>query len=86
MKKLKLSVGTGQVHLIVGVEPGEPETLLDLIHLLDREWYVARAERKSRIAKVQALSASKARVTVGEKRGLGLAQAAQQNFPKNIQG
>ncbi len=74
------------ISLIVEVEPGEPKILLDLIHLLDHEWYVARAERESRIAKVQALSASKARVSVGENRGLGLAQAAQQNFPKDIQG
>lgn len=73
------------ISLIVGVEPGEPETLLDLIHLLDREWYVARAERKSRIAKVQALSASKAPVSVGVIGGLGLAQAAKQHPPKDIQ-
>jgi hypothetical protein len=45
--------------LIVDVEPGEPETLLDLIHLLDQEWYVARAERQARIASVQQLAASK---------------------------
>lgn len=73
------------IGLIVGVEPGEPETLLDLIHLLDREWYVARAERKSRIAKVQALSASKAPVSVGVIGGLGLAQAAKQHPLKDIQ-
>jgi hypothetical protein len=48
------------INLIVEVEPGEPQTLLDLIHLLDREWYVARAERAARIAKMQALGASKA--------------------------
>ena len=48
------------INLIVEVEPGEPQALLDLIHLLDAEWYVARAERVARIAKVQALAAAKA--------------------------
>lgn len=47
------------VSLIVDVEPGEPETLLKLIHLLDREWYVARADRRSRIANVRQLAAAK---------------------------
>ncbi|MET3371819.1 hypothetical protein ABIC89_000860 [Variovorax boronicumulans] len=48
------------VNLIVDVEPGEAEILLQLIHLLDREWYVARAERLARIAKMNQLAASKA--------------------------
>lgn len=48
------------VSLIVDVEPGEAETLLQLIHLLDREWYVARADRLERIAKMNHLAASKA--------------------------
>lgn len=47
------------VSLMVDVDPGEAETLLDLIHLLDQEWYVARAERAERIAKMQALGTAK---------------------------
>lgn len=47
------------VSLMVDVEPGEAETLLDLIHLLDQEWYIARAERTVRIAKMQALGTAK---------------------------
>lgn len=47
------------VNLIVDVEPGEPEALLQLIHLLDREWYVARADRDARIAKMKSLAAGK---------------------------
>ena len=47
------------VNLMVDVEPGEAETLLDLIHLLDQEWYINRAERAKRIAKMQALGDSK---------------------------
>lgn len=47
------------VSLMVDVDPGEAETLLDLIHLLDQEWYIARAERAARIAKMQALGTAK---------------------------
>ncbi|WCM86664.1 hypothetical protein [Acidovorax sp. NCPPB 3576] len=47
------------VNLIVDVDPGEAETLLQLIHLLDIEWYVAKAEKQARIAKVMQLAASK---------------------------
>lgn len=47
------------VSLMVEVEPDEAETLLNLIHLLDHEWYVARAERATRIAKMQALGTTK---------------------------
>lgn len=43
------------VSLMVDVEPDEPETLLQLIHLLDQEWYVARAERQRRIDKMKEL-------------------------------
>ena len=73
------------IRLIVEVEPGESKIFLDLIHLLDHEWYVARSERESRIAKVQALSASKAPASIGVIGGLGLAQAATRCPPKDVQ-
>lgn len=47
------------VNLIVDIEQGEAQALLDLIHVLDQEWYVARAARDARIAKVKALSVDK---------------------------
>jgi len=47
------------VSLMVDVEPGEAETLLNLIHLLDQEWYIARAARADRIARMQALGDAK---------------------------
>ncbi len=47
------------INLIVDVEPDEADILLQLIHLLDNEWYVARAERSLRIAKMKALASSK---------------------------
>lgn len=47
------------VNLMVDVEPDEAQQLIDLIHLLDSEWYVARASRAQRLAKVQALGEQK---------------------------
>lgn len=47
------------INLIVDIEPGEPEALLDLLLVLDEEWYVAKAEKEARIARVKALSAAK---------------------------
>jgi hypothetical protein len=47
------------VSLIVEIEPGEAEVLLDLLHVLDQEWYVARADRLARIERVKALSSDK---------------------------
>lgn len=48
------------IDLIIDVEEGEVEALLGLLHILDREWYVARAARADRLAAVVALGASKA--------------------------
>ena len=48
------------INLIVDVEEGEVETLLELLRILDKEWYVARASRSSSLAAVKALAASKA--------------------------
>lgn len=48
------------ISLIVDIEDGEAQQLLDVIHLLDQEWYVARAKRDERIAKMTALGANKA--------------------------
>lgn len=47
------------ISLIVDIEAGEAEALLDLLHVLDQEWYVARADRLARIERVKALSSEK---------------------------
>lgn len=47
------------INLIVDIEPGEAQALLDLLHVLDQEWYVARAQRAERIAKVRQLGVDK---------------------------
>jgi hypothetical protein len=48
------------INMIIDIEPGEAEALLDLLHILDQEWYVARADRLGRIERVKALSSEKA--------------------------
>lgn len=47
------------ISVIVEIEPGEPQQLLDLIHLLDQEWYVARAAKRARLNSVKQLAESK---------------------------
>ena len=53
------------VNLIVEIEAGEAEQLLDLIHLLDAEWYVNRASKAARIAKVRLIGEAKAAAKAG---------------------
>ncbi|WP_374675565.1 DUF4145 domain-containing protein [Ideonella sp.] len=47
------------INVIVDIEPGEALQLLDLIHLLDQEWYVARAQKKERLGRMAALAEAK---------------------------
>lgn len=47
------------ISLIVDVEEGEVETLLELLRILDKEWYVARASRSGSLVAVKALAAAK---------------------------
>lgn len=48
------------INLIVDVDEGEVETLLELLRILDKEWYVARESRSSNLATVKSLAAIKA--------------------------
>lgn len=48
------------ISLIVDVEPGEAVQLIELLQLLDAEWYVAKADRDARLAKMHALGQAKA--------------------------
>ena len=52
------------VNLIIDVEPSEAETLIGLIEMLIKEWYVARENRKASLAGVKAIAASKAAAKV----------------------
>lgn len=55
------------ISTIIDIDEGEPQQLLDVIHLLDNEWYVARAQRDERIRRMRELAAIKA----DEKTSLG---------------
>ncbi|BDT65948.1 hypothetical protein os1_00990 [Comamonadaceae bacterium OS-1] len=44
------------VNLIVDIEVGEAESLIEVIHLLDQEWYVAREKRRQRVVKAHELA------------------------------
>lgn len=47
------------INLIIDVEEGEVDALIEVLRILDGEWYVARAVRAERLSKVHALGASK---------------------------
>lgn len=47
------------IDLIVDVDSGEVEELLELLKMLDLEWYVARHARAQRLASIAAIGASK---------------------------
>ncbi|MET4117852.1 hypothetical protein ABIB85_004464 [Bradyrhizobium sp. JR1.5] len=48
------------VDLIVEIDPGEAQMLIDLIEMLFVDWYVERERRTRRLAEITALSAQKA--------------------------
>jgi hypothetical protein len=48
------------VNLIVDIEPGEVQMLIDLIEMLFDEWYVEKHKWEMRLAEIKALSANKA--------------------------
>ncbi|KJC35393.1 hypothetical protein UP09_29385 [Bradyrhizobium sp. LTSP885] len=47
------------INLIVEVDPGEAQALIELIEMLFEEWYVARHNRRHRLAKIAAIAADK---------------------------
>jgi hypothetical protein len=47
------------VDLIVAIDPGEAQILIDLIEMLFAGWYVQRERRTQRLAEITALSAQK---------------------------
>jgi hypothetical protein len=48
------------IDIIVDVDPGEAQALLDLIEMLFEEWYVARNTRQERLAKLKTIADEKA--------------------------
>ncbi len=47
------------INLIVDVDPGEAQALIELIELLFEEWYVERHERQKRLARVKEIREDK---------------------------
>jgi hypothetical protein len=47
------------INLIVDVDPGEAQTLIELVEMLFEEWYVARENRNQRIAAISGIAAAK---------------------------
>lgn len=50
------------INLIIDIDPGEAQALIELIELLFADWYVAREARRQRLAKVQAIAEEKKRL------------------------
>lgn len=50
------------ISVIVDVEPGEAEALIQLIEMLFDEWYVARHERQARLKRVQEIAEGKKKI------------------------
>jgi hypothetical protein len=48
------------IDVIVDVDPGEAQALLDLIEMLFDEWYVARNSRQEKLAKLKTIAEEKA--------------------------
>lgn len=46
--------------VIIDIEDGEAEELLQLLKYLDEEWYVAREKRKKRLSSIEAMAGEKA--------------------------
>lgn len=63
------------ISLIVDVDPGEAQALIELIEMLFEEWYVARHTRDEKLARVKMIAAEKAAAIQA-----GKAQIAQQKL------
>lgn len=63
------------ISLIVDVDPGEAQALIELVEMLFDEWYVARHVREGRLARVKAIAVEKTAVIQA-----GRAQIAQQRL------
>jgi hypothetical protein len=48
------------ISIIVDVDEGEPDALLELLRILDKEWYVAKVARLERLSAVKNLGLAKA--------------------------
>ena len=47
------------INVIIDVEPGEAQALIELIELLFEDWYIAREKRQERLSKITAIADDK---------------------------
>ena len=64
------------INLIVDVDPGEAQALIELIEMLFTDWYVARFKREQRLASVKAIAAEKKAAIEAGRVGNALQRAA----------
>lgn len=64
------------INLIVPVDPGEAQALIELIEMLFEEWYVARAKRQQKLARISAIGADKKKVIAEGRAARAPARAA----------
>jgi Domain of unknown function (DUF4145) len=57
------------IDVIVDVDPGEAQALIDLIELLFEEWYIAKNIRQAKLAKLKAIADEKAEAKKMERSG-----------------
>ena len=55
------------INVIIDVEPGEAQALIELIELLFEDWYVARHKRQERLSKITAIADEKKALKVEAK-------------------
>lgn len=59
------------INVIVDVDAGEAQALIELIEMLFEEWYVARNKRQQRLAKVKGIAEEKAAAKKGQSKNSG---------------
>lgn len=67
-----------EIDLIVPVDPGEAQALIELVEMLFDEWYGARERRKARLARIEGIA--------GEKQALKSALREQRALPAPSEG
>jgi len=59
------------IDLIVEIDPGEAQALIELIEMLFEEWYVASHKRQERLAKIASIGAEKKEARKGKAAAVG---------------
>ena len=67
------------INMIVDVDPGEAQALIELVELLFEEWYVARETRREKLARIAKIAEDKKEKRSPAKGGASLTQDSEQN-------